>query len=287
MILTFNFVAMALTSMKPVCRRCGVRRYNFAARTSQLKSGMSFHDHFSGHAAGYAQARPTYPEALFDWLALQCSRRELAWDAGCGNGQAAVALASRFARVVATDPSAEQIAQTTPHPRIDYRVEPAEVPTLEPGSVDLVTVAQAMHWFDLERFHASVKRVLRPDGIIAVWTYGLSNVDADVDTVFRRLYDDVLGPYWPAERRHVENGYAELAFPYAPIETPPFAMQCRWNLDQYLAYLRTWSATQRHLRATGTDAIAELAADFAAAWGDPSEARDVSWPLGLRVGRLL
>jgi SAM-dependent methyltransferase len=248
---------------------------------------MRFHDHFSGHAAGYAQARPTYPDDLFDWLATQCAQRERAWDAGCGNGQAAQALAQRFAHVIATDPSAEQIAQATPHARIEYRVEAAEAPTLAPASVDLVTVAQALHWFDLERFHATVRRVLRPAGVVAVWTYGLSKVDAGVDAVFHRLYDEILGPYWPAERRHVENGYAELAFPYAPIDAPPFAMRSRWSLAQYLAYLRTWSATQRHLRATGADAVDQVAAEFAVAWGDPTEAREVRWPLGLRVGRVL
>lgn len=248
---------------------------------------MRFHDHFSGHAAGYAQARPTYPDDLFDWLATQCAQRDLAWDAGCGNGQAALALAARFAHVVATDPSAEQIAQAPAHARIGYRVEPAEAPTLDDASVDLVTVAQAMHWFDLDRFHAAVRRVLRPDGVIAVWTYGLSNVDREVDAVFRRLYDDVLGAYWPAERRHVENGYAELAFPYAAIAAPSFAMACRWTLAQYLAYLRTWSATQRYVRAMGEDPVQGLAADFADAWGDPAQARYVRWPLGLRVGRVL
>lgn len=248
---------------------------------------MSFSDHFSGHAAGYAQARPTYPETVFEWLAARCARRELAWDAGCGNGQAALALARRFACVVATDPSAEQIAQAPTHPQIEYRVEPAESPTLADASVDLVTVAQAMHWFDLDRFHASVARVLRRDGLVAVWTYGLSNVDAEVDAVFRRLYDDVLGPYWPAERRHVENGYAELAFPYMAIDAPPFEMETRWTLAQYLAYLRTWSATQRYLRATGEDPVQVLAAAFTTAWGDPARAREVRWPLGLRVGRVL
>lgn len=247
---------------------------------------MSFHDHFSGHAAGYAQARPTYPAALFEWLAAQCARRELAWDAGCGNGQAARALAQHFAQVIATDPSAEQIAQATPHPRIAYRAEPAEAPTLAPRSVDLVTVAQAMHWFDLDRFFAAVTHTLRPDGVIAVWTYGLSTVDAGVDRCFRRLYDDILGPHWPAERRHVENGYAELPFPFAPIAAPAFAMRCEWTLPQYLAYLRTWSATQRYLRTTGHDAVTLIEEEMAAAWGEPQRVRTVEWPLGLRVGRV-
>jgi SAM-dependent methyltransferase len=247
---------------------------------------MSFRDHFSAHAAGYAQARPTYPTALFEWLASRCARRELAWDAGCGNGQASSELARHFTRVIATDPSAEQIAQAPTHPQIDYRVEAAEAPTLAHSSIDLVTVAQAMHWFDLDRFHAEARRVLREDGVIAVWTYGLSNVDPGIDAVFMHLYDDVLGDYWPAERRHVENGYAGLAFPYAPIAAPAFAMECRWTLAQYLAYLRTWSATQRYLRATGEDPVQALANEFAAAWGDPDRMLEVRWPLGLRVGRV-
>ena len=247
---------------------------------------MSFHDHFSGHAAGYAQARPTYPDALFDWLASQCAQRELAWDAGCGNGQAARALAAHFKRVIATDPSPEQIAQAARHPRIVYRAEPAEAPTLEPQSADLVTVAQAMHWFELERFFAAVRKALRPGGVIAVWTYGLSIVDADVDRCFMRLYDDILGPYWPAERRHVENGYAELPFPFEAIAAPAFAMRCDWTLPQYLAYLRTWSASQRHLRTTGRDAVSLIEADITAAWGEPQSVHAVQWPLGLRVGRV-
>ncbi len=247
---------------------------------------MTFHDHFSGHATGYAQARPTYPAELYTWLATTCAQSDLAWDAGCGNGQAALHLTPWFAHVIATDPSAAQIAQAPPHPQIDFRVEPAEEPTLAAGSVDLVTVAQALHWFDLERFYASVTRTSRPGGVIAVWTYGLSNVDAAVDHAFMSLYDDVLGPYWPAERRHVENGYAELPFPFRAIEAPAFAMECRWTLPQYLAYLGTWSATQRYVRARGEDPVAMLADKFARAWGDPRQPRLVRWPLGLRVGRI-
>jgi SAM-dependent methyltransferase len=247
---------------------------------------MSFHDHFSGHAAGYAQGRPTYPTALFDWLASQCAQRALAWDAGCGNGQASRALATHFERVVGTDPSAEQIANAAPATNVEYRVEPAEAPTLASASVDLVTVAQACHWFDVDRFHAAVARTLRPGGVVAVWTYGLSQVDAAVDAAFRRLYDDILGAYWPAERRHVENGYAELPFPYARIDAPTFAMRCDWTLAQYLAYLRTWSAAARYRREVGADAVAQVEGEFAQAWGDTAVRRTVTWPLGLRAGRL-
>lgn len=247
---------------------------------------MSFKDHFSGHAGAYAAARPRYPSELFAWLATQAPSTRLAWDAGTGNGQAAVALAAHFERVIATEPSAAQVDAAEPHPRVEYRVEPAEAPTLEAASVDLVTVAQAMHWFDLERFHASVKRVLSPRGVIAVWTYGLSLVDAAVDREFMHLYDDVLGAYWPPERRHVENGYAGLAFPYEAIDAPVFAMTCEWTLAQYLAYLRTWSATARYQREHGVDPVADVTSRFEAAWGGADTARTVRWPLRLRVGRV-
>lgn len=246
----------------------------------------SFKDHFSSHAARYARARPTYPDALFDWLAQAGSRRRLAWDAGCGNGQATVALARVFDRVVGTDPSAEQIAQAATASNVDYRVEAAESPTFADGSVDLVTVAQALHWFDLPRFYDAVRRVLAPEGVVAVWSYGLSQVTRDVDAVFLRLYDQWLGSYWPPERRHIENGYADLDFPFARIEpVPAFEMECEWTLAQYLAYLGTWSATQRYVKATGVDPIERIAPEFATAWGDAAT-RTVRWPLVLRVGRV-
>lgn len=247
---------------------------------------MSFKDHFSGHAADYAQARPRYPQALFAWLAAQCPRRELAWDAGCGNGQAAVALAPLFERVVATDPSAGQVAQAQAHPVVEYRVEPAEQPSLDDASVDLVVVAQAFHWFDHPRFHQAVNRVARPGALVALWSYGLSAVTPEVDRVYRSLYDGLLGAYWTPERRDVENGYADLPFPYAPVEVPAFEMALDWTLPQYLAYLRTWSASQRYLRETGHDAVAQVADEMANAWGEPQRARTVRWPLAMRVGRI-
>ena len=247
---------------------------------------MAFQDHFSGHAATYASARPTYPEALFDWLAAQCGRHDLAWDAGCGNGQASRALAQRFHRVHASDPSAAQIDAAPADPRIAWRVEPAERCSLPDASADLVTVAQAYHWFDHARFCAEARRVLRPRGIVALWTYGLSQVAPAVDAVFATLYDDVLGPYWPPERRHVENGYRELPFPFDEIAAPRFEMRQDWTLPHYLAYLSSWSASQRHLLATGRDAVAEAGAAMAAAWGEPDTVRSVRWPLSLRVGRV-
>lgn len=246
---------------------------------------MSFKDHFSGHAELYRQARPVYPSALFDWLAVQAPGTALAWDAGCGNGQVATALAERFARVRATDPSAEQVAQAAPHARIDYRVEPAEQPSLDDASVDLVTVGQALHWFDAGRFFAEVRRVLRPGGLFAAWTYADCHVAPEIDVLKQRVYGELTAPYWPPERRLVESGYADIPMPLETVDTPVFAMQASWTAEQFLAYLRSWSGSQRYRKATGEDAVATIEKALRRAWGDLETTRVVHWDFHVRAGR--
>lgn len=243
-----------------------------------------FKDHFSGHAQAYAASRPGYPDALFDWLAEHAPGRGMAWEAGCGSGQATVALAARFSRVHASDPSAEQIARAPALPGVVFTVAGAEDCSLPDAGCDLVAVAQALHWFDLPRFWPQVQRVLRPGGLFAAWTYGLCSVSPAVDAVFHRLYEDRLGPYWPPERRLVEAGYRDIAMPLAPVPAPAFAIRLDWTQAQYLAYLRSWSAHARCLRETGVDAVSTLQADFAAAWGDAAT-RTVVWPLAVLAGR--
>lgn len=247
-----------------------------------------FKDHFSGHAAGYARARPGYPAGLFDWLAAQCRHRALAWDAGCGNGQASIAIAAHFQQVVGTDPSAAQIAAAPAHPRVQWRVEPAELPSLADASVDLVTVAQALHWLDQDAFHEAVRRVAAPGAVVAAWCYGLSSVDADVDAVFHRLYHDLLGPWWPPERAHIESGYRDLPWPWPPLAAPPpaLAMTVEWTCADYLDYLRSWSASARYRTATGTDAVEQVTPALRHAWGDPARPRSVSWPLTILAGHV-
>ncbi len=245
-----------------------------------------FKDHFSGHADLYRDARPTYPDALFDWLAAQAPDRTLAWDCGCGNGQASVALARSFDRVVATDPSANQIADAEPRANIDYRVEPAERSSLATASTSLITVAQALHWFDHDAFYAEVRRVLKPGGVFAAWAYSNCYIDhAAIDAVKDRLYVDLTGPYWPPERVHVDAGYTTLPFPFAEIPAPSFPMVARWNVEQLLGYFRSWSASQRYLKAKGTDPVAMIESDLRAAWGDPELVREVGWLFHLRAGR--
>lgn len=247
---------------------------------------MEFKDHFSGHAALYRDARPLPPADWFDWLAQQAPDRALAWDAGCGNGQASLGLAAHFGRVVATDPSATQIAQAAAQPQIDYRVEPAERSTLAAGSASLVGVSQALHWFDLDAFHAEVRRVAKPGALLAISAYGNCSVSHEVDAVERRLYADTLGPDWPPERTLVDTGYRDLPFPFTRVESPSFMMRADWNLAQFLAYLRSWSATQRYQKRTGSDAVQAATPELAAAWGDPEQVRAVRWPFVTLVGRV-
>lgn len=247
---------------------------------------MSFKDHFSRLAARYSEFRPSYPPALFEHLAKQCVQRRLAWDCACGTGQASVALASVFDAVVATDASRKQIEAASAHPKVTYRVAPAEDSGLEAGSVDLVTVAQALHWFDLDAFYKEVNRVLAPAGGIAVWTYGPLHVQGDdVDALIQEYYYEIVGPYWPPERRHVESGYRDLAFPFAEIAQPSFNMSVEWDRHRLLGYLRTWSATSRYVDAKGIDPVAELETRIDPLWREGSGARKVWWPLAIRFGR--
>jgi ubiquinone/menaquinone biosynthesis C-methylase UbiE len=244
-----------------------------------------FKDHFKAVAQQYADSRPTYPKRLFSWLAAQCSRLDLAWDCATGNGQAALDLAACFEHVVATDASAAQLAQAPAHDRIEYRVAPAERSGLADASVDLLTVAQALHWFDVAAFHEEARRVLKPTGIIAEWCYGMIAVDdAAIDGLIQNFYQDVVGPYWPPERMHVEKAYRDLPFPFRQLPVPAFSMQAAWTLDQLAGYLRSWSATGMYIKANGSDPVSTLAEELLAVWGDPAHACEITWPLALRVG---
>ncbi|MDQ2971757.1 MAG: class I SAM-dependent methyltransferase [Rhodanobacteraceae bacterium] len=248
---------------------------------------MNFKDHFSGHANLYAHARPHYPDTLFAWIAANAHARDWVWDAGCGNGQASVALAKHFERVIATDPSAQQVDNAEKHPRIDYHVEPAERTTLVDHCADAVTVAQALHWFDLPRFVAEVRRVAKPDALFAAWSYAGCSVAPEVDAVIAELYDGTLGAYWPPERRLVDEGYASMVLPVAPVATPAFEMRVEWDTEQLLAYLASWSAAQCYRATTGIDAVAAIARMLREAWGDPQQPRAVRWNLAMRAGRVL
>ena len=245
---------------------------------------MGFHDYFSGHARAYADARPDYPDSLFEFLAEQCQYRRMAWDCATGNGQAASSLGARFQQVLATDAGLDQLAAGRGKPAILYCAALAEAVPLPALSVDLITVAQALHWFDLDRFFAECDRVLVSAGVLAVWSYDLCQVDQGVDRVTGHLYGELLDDFWPPQRRLVEDRYRSVNFPFSRQAAPDFYLRRSWRREHFLAYLRSWSATQRYLRARGTDPLALIAAELAAVWPDEVE-KTVEWPLALFVCR--
>jgi SAM-dependent methyltransferase len=242
---------------------------------------------FSTVAREYANFRPGYPPELFAWLARIAPARDAVWDCGCGSGQASVALAGHFAAVHATDAAPEQIAAASPHPRVRYSVALAEASGLAAHSVDLVTVAQALHWFDVPAFYAEAERVARPGAMLVVWTYPRPQfLDAELDRRFFAFYSEVVGPYWPPERRHVESGYRTLPFPSGEITAPEFALELSWNLEQVEGYVSSWSATARYAQALGVDPVPLLRKSLESAWPG-GRAAAVRMPLRMRAARLV
>jgi ubiquinone/menaquinone biosynthesis C-methylase UbiE len=247
---------------------------------------MSFKDHFSERSAAYAAYRPSYPQALVDHLASLCASPDVALDVGCGTGQLSVLLARRFKRVVAIDASAQQIANAEPHERIEYRVAPAERTGLPEYTFDLITVAQAAHWFELPIFYDEVRRVGKPGAILALITYGVLRADSEIDPIVQHFYKDVIGPYWPAERRHVEEGYRSLAFTLEEIDPPSLAIEVQWRADDLIGYSDTWSAVRAAEKVLGRKPMEVFRHDLMEAWGDPERRRTIRFPLSLRIGRI-
>jgi SAM-dependent methyltransferase len=245
----------------------------------------SFEDHFSGQAAEYARYRPDYPPALFEFLVGLVPDHGRAWDCATGSGQAALGLAGRFEAVVATDASVRQIREAARRRGVHYAVGSAEEPPLGDGSVGLVTSAQALHWFNRARFWEEARRVLVPGGVIAVWSYHGFHVTPEVEAVIHRYYKDIVGPFWPAGRGIVEQGYGALEFPFAEETAPPFLLEKRWDFAALMGYLGTWSATQRYQEAKGSDPRPLVREDLAEAWGPAETIRPFRWDLDLRVGR--
>ena len=246
---------------------------------------MSFADHFSSVSAGYVAFRPRYPNALFAVLAEAAPAREAVWDCATGTGQAAIGLARHFAHVVATDASEEQIARATPHPRVTYRVARAEASDLQDRSVDLVTAAQAVHWFDRPRFWAEAHRVLRPRGVVAVWTYWSFSITPELDAIVQRFYRDTVGPFWPPERKLTEDRYRTIEFPFDEFTVPEFTIEQPLTLEDVAGYIRTWSATRGFVHRHGRDPVEDLVTELAPVWGDPRSPRLARWPVAVRAGR--
>jgi SAM-dependent methyltransferase len=241
---------------------------------------------FEQGGRAYARFRPEYPQRLASFLAAAAPDHRLAVDVGCGNGQLTQLLAPYFDKVVGLDPSADQIANTIPNERIDYRCAPAEHLPLADASASLITAAQAAHWFDLPAFYGEVRRVAVPGAVVALISYGVLNLEEALDARFQKFYWDEIGPYWPAERKLVDSGYATLDFPFAELARPALDIRVEWHLFEFLGYVTTWSAVRSAKEAGRDDLLMAFANDIGAAWGDPDRRRPVRWPINMRIGRV-
>ncbi|PYP57535.1 MAG: SAM-dependent methyltransferase [Gemmatimonadetes bacterium] len=237
-------------------------------------------------APAYAAFRPRYPAALFAALARYAPGRHMAWDCATGSGQAAIGLAEHFEQVVATDASAAQLAAALAHPRVRYGQATADASGLPPRSVELVTIAQALHWVDRPAFYAEARRVLVPDGVVAAWCYGLVELGAGLDEPVHAFYEQTVGPYWPPERALVDSGYRTVDFPFAELPLPAVTMEAEVTLEELGGYLGTWSAVLRYRAARGHDPVAPLLDRLGPEWGGPKRRRTARWALAIRVGRL-
>ncbi len=246
----------------------------------------TFKDHFSTQSSDYSKYRPDYPKDLYDFILSEVKERKTAWDCGTGNGQAAVVLSQYFEKVFATDPSAEQIKNAAQTNNIKYHIASAENSTLTDKSIDLITVAQALHWFDFEKFYAEVNRVAKPNAVIAVWSYENCFVSESIDKVFLHFYKEILGNYWAYERKHVENAYHDIPFPFSEVKEQVFYMKKQWNLHDFMGYLSTWSAVQKYIKTNGKNPLELVAIDFEKAWGNPDIVKEVSFPVTVKTGRV-
>ena len=244
-------------------------------------------NHFSDRSGDYARFRPKYPRELAEALADLCPGKAVALDCCCGTGQLSVPLAEFFGQVVATDASSEQIKHAELHPGVTYRVASAEESGLEAASVDLVTIAQAAHWIDLVSFYTEAKRILKKGGVLAFVTYGVFHMSArECGKAVQDFYANVLDPYWPPERQHIEAGYRTLFFPFRELELPQLLMEANWSFHELFGYISTWSAYKQLEKAGGGAAIERFRGNLAMAWGDAATRRRIVWPLSVRVARI-
>ena len=247
----------------------------------------TFKDHFSEIADHYARYRPTYPKELFQFVADQCEGHKLVWDCGTGNGQTALGLTEHFEQVYASDASKEQIDAAIKHPKIHYHCHPAEDCPLDFESADLVTVSQALHWFDFERFFSEARRVLKPNGRIAVWCYELAFTNhEELNSILTdKFYRNILHRYWPKERQHVQDHYRSIPFPFVELPTEPMFMEAQWDLNQLIGYLETWSASQKYFLKKGVNATTLIKDEIEALWGPADSKQLIMWPIHMRLGK--
>lgn len=246
---------------------------------------MEHHSLFSDKSDLYKQARPEYPNALFEYLSSLCPSNTLAWDSACGSGQATVGLAKHFKQVIATDISAPQLGNAIAQTNVQYRQALSECSGLEDHSVDLVCVAQALHWFDYDQFWPEVERVIKPDGVFTAFGYNFPSIDQSLDLLFEQQIMAEIQPYWASQNQLIWNHYRNVEIPFPAIDTPTFNMQMHWNLDEYFAFIHTFSATRRCMQAQGSGFFESAYEQAKALWGNTQQSKKVTFDFVLYVGR--
>jgi SAM-dependent methyltransferase len=247
---------------------------------------IKFSDNFSAQSEIYARYRPTYPDSLFRFLAGCVQEHNIAWDCGTGNGQAAIQLANYFNVVVATEPSESQLRNAMPCPGVEYRCETAETNSLPDGIVDLITVANALQWFEFDKFYQEVRRVLKPTGILAAWAYSIPTIDSETDRLLKTFHDETVGEFWVHPNRLVDQEYKTLPFPFEVMECPPFVSRRHFSRADLLGYLNTWSAVQKYIRTYNRNPTDDLAPMLTKFWPDENQIKEVTWKLILKIGRV-
>ena len=246
---------------------------------------MLFKDHFSQQAAGYVKYRPVYPAELFAFLANLPDEKEIAWDCGAGNGQAATGLAPYFRNVLASDASKNQVIHAIRHNKVHFCLMPGENAAIHSRQVDLLVVSQAVHWFQFARFYSEAKRVLKSNGIIAIWSYGLPRINRKMNRIVDHLYSEILGSYWPPERKFIDLQYKTIPFPFSEIPAPRFKMRTTWDFNHFIGYLNTWSAVQNFKMKHKMNPVGQIEEKLSECWGIEDKEYSLYWPLYLRVGK--
>jgi SAM-dependent methyltransferase len=244
-----------------------------------------FKDNFSKQSGIYLKYRPTYPAELFQYLSSLTQDHNLAWDCGTGNGQSAISLTQYYKAVYATDPSEQQIKNALPNSKITYKVEKAEQPGLEDNTVDLITIAQAIHWFDFDKFYTEVKRVLKKEGIIAAWAYGLPGISPEIDPVLKHFHDEIIGEFWQNENRLIDKEYSTIPFPFKQLSPPHFKICKSLSLNDLLGLVSSWSAVQRFIDQNSYNPVEELEGQLLKLWGNRDHNKEVTWNLILKIGQ--
>lgn len=248
---------------------------------------MNYLDHFSSNSTNYLSSRPTYPRALFDFLRNLVDAEAIVWDCGTGNGQAAYALSKRFQYIVATDRSVEQLKLAKRSRNIWYACSSAEQTPINEAIINLVTIAQALHWFKLDSFYKEVQRVATDNAYLAAWCYSLCHVNKNIDAIVAHFYNNILGAsYWPNERRYVDEEYKTIPFPFDKIPCPRVTIVKKINLFDFLGYLNSWSAVKEYERKNGKNPLSFILKDLQEAWGKIETKLTIRWPVHLIVGKI-